>query len=67
LWLAEAVIPAGFLLIGLVYVNMVKCVTEWTKERVVGGGSFRSVPEVMKMPFVVGWNQPLCFSAPDGT
>jgi len=31
---------------------MVKCVAEWTTERVVGGGSFRSVPEFMKMPLI---------------
>jgi len=43
---------AGFLFIAVVYVNMVKCVAEWTTERVVGGGSFRSVPEFMKMPLI---------------
>ncbi|MCC6488443.1 MAG: hypothetical protein IT364_13180 [Candidatus Hydrogenedentes bacterium] len=41
---------AGFVLIAVVYVNMVKCVNEWTTVRQVGEGTFRSVPEVMKMP-----------------
>lgn len=42
----------GFILIAVVYVNMVKCVAEWTTERTAGGGSFRCVPEIMKMPFI---------------
>ena len=45
-------VRGGFHLIAVVYVNMVKCVAEWTTERTAGGGSFRCVPEIMKMPFI---------------
>ncbi len=41
----------AFILNVLVYVNMVKCVEDWTCER---AGGFRSMPLSMKMPLVSG-------------
>ena len=43
------VFSVGFLMTVLMYVSMIKNVTEWTKVR---SGEFRMVPELMKMPLI---------------
>lgn len=43
------VFAVGFVLTALVYINMIKNVTEWTTPR---AGAFQSVPDVMKMPLI---------------
>lgn len=49
------VFSVGFLLTALVYVNMVKNTTEFTKDRLAGsssGASYRCMPLTMKMPLI---------------
>ncbi len=45
------VFSIAFILNILVYVNMIKCVEDWTREQ---AGGFRAMPLLMKMPLISG-------------